>query len=274
MPGAAWRPLPGAWCLAMTPLPLPTLTWGSGDRRILLLHGLGASAAGWWRLGPDLARLGWEVTAPDLRGHGDGPAADDYSIESHAADVLAMGEGWDAVLGHSMGGSIAVLAAAAHSTWTRRLVLQDPALVVPEPPEAMIEWLVDDYRRPLTPEQLAADNPHWHPHDCATKAVALQRAGPELVTATVEHSWPWNVVAEAAALSVPTTVIGSDPAHGGIMAQTIAGWLADTNPLVRCVFLAGAEHSVHRDDRLYPEYFGLVREALDGAPTLPADEED
>jgi len=258
----------------LTPLTLPTLTWGSGDRRMLLLHGLGASAAGWWRVGSDLAALGWEVTAPDLRGHGGGPTADGYSIREHATDVLALGDPWDAVLGHSMGGSIAVLAAARTTGWTQRLILQDPALVVPEPREAMIEWLVDDYRRPLTPEQLALDNPHWHQRDCEVKAAALRSAGPDLVTATIEDSWPWNLVDDTAALTVPTTIIGSDPACGGIMAQTIAWWLVDTNPLVTYVFLPGAEHSVHRDDQLYPEYFRIVREALDGTPTLRGGEEE
>jgi pimeloyl-ACP methyl ester carboxylesterase len=258
----------------MTPLTLPTLTWGSGDRRILLLHGLGASAAGWWRLGADLADLGWEVTAPDFRGHGDGPTAEDYSIREHATEVLALGSRWDAVLGHSMGGAVAVLAASERTGWTQRLVLQDPALVVPDLREAEIEWLLDDYRRPLTSEQMALDNPHWLPRDCETKAAALRRAGPDLITATIEDSSPWNVIDETAALTVPTTIIGSDPACGGIMARTIAGWLTDINPLLTCVFLSGAEHSVHRDDRLYAEYFRIVREALDRMPTLRNGEEE
>lgn len=271
---AKWCPEPGAWGLSVTPLTLPMLTWGFGDRRILLLHGLGASAAGWWRVGSDLAELGWEVTAPDFRGHGDGPAAESYSIREHATDVLALGDQWDAVLGHSMGGAVAVLAASRTSGWTQRLILQDPALVVPEPREAMIEWLVDDYRRPLTPEQMALDNPHWHPRDCEIKAAALRRTGPDLIRATIEDSSPWNVIDETAGLAVPTTIIGSDPTCGGIMARTIAGWLTDTNPLLTCVFLSGAEHSVHRDDRLYPDYFRIVREALEGSPTLQGGEED
>jgi pimeloyl-ACP methyl ester carboxylesterase len=266
--------VPDAWRLEMTPLTLPTLTWGSGDRRILLLHGLVASAAGWWRVGADLAARGWEVTAPDLRGHGDGPPAEGNSIREHAIDVLALGSGWDAVLGHSMGGAIAVLVAAETPGWTQMLILQDPALVVPELGKAEIDWLLDDYRRPLTAEQMALDNPHWLPTDCETRAAALRRAGPDLITATIEESAPWNVIDEVAALTVPTTIIGSDPANGGITARTITDWLSETNPYVRCVFLRGAEHSVHRDDRLYPEYFRIVREALDGMPTLRGGEEE
>ncbi|HUG75116.1 MAG TPA: alpha/beta fold hydrolase [Acidimicrobiia bacterium] len=258
----------------MTPPTLPTLTWGSGDRRMLLLHGISASAAGWWRLGADLADLGWEVTAPDLRGHGDAPKAKNYSIREHATDVLALGSRWDAVLGHSMGGAIAVLAASKAPGWTKRLVLQDPALVAREPVEATIDWLLDPYRRPLTSGQMALDHPHWHPSDCETRATALRRAGPDLITSTIKDSSPWNVIEETAALTVPTTIIGSDPACGGIMARTIAGWLADTNPLLNYVLLPGAEHSVHRDDRLYPEYFRIVREALDGMPTLRGGEEE
>lgn len=45
---------------------------------ILLLHGVGSSATTWWRAQEDLAELGWQVTAPDLLGHGGraaGPAS-------------------------------------------------------------------------------------------------------------------------------------------------------------------------------------------------------
>ena len=66
---------------------LATTTWGDGHRRALFLHGISSNAAGWWRLGPDLAALGFTVVAPDLRGHGETGRAADYLLESYRDDA-------------------------------------------------------------------------------------------------------------------------------------------------------------------------------------------
>ena len=45
----------------------------SSRGRFALLHGVTSSRSTWWRVGPALAAAGWDVTAVDLAGHGDGP---------------------------------------------------------------------------------------------------------------------------------------------------------------------------------------------------------
>ncbi|WP_251048812.1 alpha/beta fold hydrolase, partial [Microbacterium sp. ISL-103] len=85
------------------PLTLPRISWGdpAADRRALLVHGLGSSAALMWRVGTALADAGWHATAVDLRGHGDAPRALDYSVAAYGADLAATtadGGPWDAVL--------------------------------------------------------------------------------------------------------------------------------------------------------------------------------
>jgi pimeloyl-ACP methyl ester carboxylesterase len=257
------------------PVPLHTLTWGSGSRRILLLHGIGSNAAGWWRVGEDLAVAGWRVTAADLRGHGESPPADRYALDDHAGDVLGLGRGWDAVLGHSMGGAIAVLAHSRDPGFARRLVLQDPAIVLGEPQEEMVRWLIEVYDRPLTVEQLAVDNPRWHWTDVETKVEALHRAGPDVIVKTVEDSWPWNVLAELETVAIPTVIIGSDPAAGGIFPVTLGRWLEAANREIAYRVLRGAAHSAHRYDDAYGSYRDAVLDALECVPTLEgATEED
>ena len=96
---------------------LATLSWRAGDRSALLIHGITSSAAGWWRVARSLCEIGYTVTAPDLRGHGASPAGSDQRLASMAADVLALGTRWDLVLGHSMGGSVAIAAATARPEW-------------------------------------------------------------------------------------------------------------------------------------------------------------
>jgi alpha-beta hydrolase superfamily lysophospholipase len=54
-----------------TTVHLNTYRWGVGnDRKALLVHGLAGSGATWWQIAQGLAASGFEVTAPDLRGHG------------------------------------------------------------------------------------------------------------------------------------------------------------------------------------------------------------
>lgn len=92
---------------------------GDGGRLLVLLHGLGATRHVWK---PMLAQSRWDGRwiAPDLRGHGASAHASDYSLTAHAADIGELVNA-DAppdeivVLGHSMGGAVALeLASGAH----------------------------------------------------------------------------------------------------------------------------------------------------------------
>ncbi|MFH1330036.1 MAG: alpha/beta hydrolase [Actinomycetota bacterium] len=247
-----------------TPVRLQVRTWGAGPRRILLLHGISSSADGWWRLAGDLAHRGWSVTAPDLRGHGHSPAGDDYLLASYATDVLALGDGWDVVLGHSLGGAVAVLASTRNPAWAVRLVLQDPALILADAPRAeIVRGLMECYDRPLTPEAVAEANPGWHPEDCRIKAEALRRSSPEMVRGTFEDNDPWNVLAEAAGLPCQMVLLGSDPATGVVFPVTIGEWLG-TQPGVEYRMLSGAGHAAHREQAGYEVYLSAVLDALEG----------
>jgi pimeloyl-ACP methyl ester carboxylesterase len=88
---------------------------GSGEPLLLLLHGLGATSDVWegWR--PVLAqRWPGRWIAPDLPGHGGSPAQAEYTFESVAAAVAqVLPPGTElVVLGHSLGGVIALTLAA------------------------------------------------------------------------------------------------------------------------------------------------------------------
>ena len=99
---------------------------GVGGPALVLLHGLGANAAVWEKLRPLVAaRWPGRWLAPDLRGHGRSPHETPYSFGTHAADVAALLEpGAEAVvLGHSMGGAVAMtLASGWFGLSVRRVV--------------------------------------------------------------------------------------------------------------------------------------------------------
>jgi len=110
------------------------LEWGTPTNPpLLLLHG-GSAHAHWWdHIAGDLARE-YRVVALDLRGHGDStwmtPPA--YEIEDYVADlegvIAELGLASLSLLGHSLGGFIALTYASAHAETLRALVVVDMGL--------------------------------------------------------------------------------------------------------------------------------------------------
>jgi pimeloyl-ACP methyl ester carboxylesterase len=113
-----------------------------GGDGIVLVHG-GAAHARWWdHIGPLLAR-GRRVVALDLSGHGDSGRRDVYSLDTWAHEVLAVAgaagiAGPPVVIGHSMGGFVALRVAGMFGTKLEGVVV------------------IDSPVRDITPEERAA----------------------------------------------------------------------------------------------------------------------
>ncbi|MDQ4037494.1 MAG: alpha/beta hydrolase [Actinomycetota bacterium] len=95
---------------------------------ILLIHGVASQSATWDLALPFLAEQGMHALAPDLPGHGGSdPGHGDYSLGAFATllrDLLfTLGLGPTTVVGHSMGGGIALQLAHQFPELTERLVL-------------------------------------------------------------------------------------------------------------------------------------------------------
>ncbi len=108
---------------------------GSGEP-LLLVHGLGGSRHT-WRHVVDALAVTHTVIAPDLPGHGDsGPPAGDYSLGAHASalrDLLvALGHPAATVMGHSLGGGVAMQFAYQFPDRISRLVLVSSGGLGPE----------------------------------------------------------------------------------------------------------------------------------------------
>jgi pimeloyl-ACP methyl ester carboxylesterase len=87
---------------------------GAGDRLALLLHGFPEFWFSWRHQMPLLARLGYRVWAPDLRGYGESerpPRTADYDVELLLADVAgiidAAAPRETLLVGHDWGGILA-----------------------------------------------------------------------------------------------------------------------------------------------------------------------
>ena len=235
------------------PLTLPRIAWGApaAARRALLVHGLGSSAALMWRLGDALAMAGWHATAVDLRGHGDAPRSLDYTVGAYGADLVDTapvgGGAWDAVIGHSLGGASATVAAASAPEWTRRLVLIDPAIHVDGRDASIVRKSQERAFADTRLEVVQQEHPHWHPQDQELKVDAVLRASAWAVEQTSAQNQPWDVRADAARLTIPTHVIGADPAVYSIFTGDLADEVLAANPRITMSVVEGAGHSLHRD---------------------------
>lgn len=103
---------------------------------LILLHGLFGSAGNWGRIQRRLAQ-DRPVLAMDLRNHGTSPHDPIMDYPTMAADVAetmaAAGIARAAVVGHSMGGKVAMQLALRHPTRVTRLVVADIAPVAYPP---------------------------------------------------------------------------------------------------------------------------------------------
>jgi len=100
---------------------------------IVMIHGIAASLHDWDDLIPELTKNGYASYALDLLGHGDSPKPDsrayqmDWLFEHFSKWMQSLHLTEPAVLiGHSLGGYIALEYARRVSAWTRGLILVNP----------------------------------------------------------------------------------------------------------------------------------------------------
>lgn len=113
------------------------LAWGEQGRPgLVLVHG-GAAHARWWA--PIAPLIGeYRVVALDLSGHGDSGRRPAYRVDLWTREVLAAGEsvgaaGPPVVIGHSMGGFVAVATAVAGGDRVAGIIVLDSPMVKDDP---------------------------------------------------------------------------------------------------------------------------------------------
>jgi lipase len=124
---------------------------------VLALHGLGGHGGRWRRLAEQYTG-GVRMFCPDLRGHGRSAWVPPWTLEQHAADVLATMDALRleraAVVGSSFGGVVALYVAHAAPRRVTRLVLLEPAVGMP--PEVADARAQAAMNPPVFPNRTAA----------------------------------------------------------------------------------------------------------------------
>ena len=103
----------------------------AGEPPIVLLHGVTLRAEDWENIFPRLATR-YRVIAYDARGHGKSGRAPSYALDDLVGDLIHvlrdLASAPAIVIGHSLGGATALVAAAREPALVRGLVLEDPWL--------------------------------------------------------------------------------------------------------------------------------------------------
>lgn len=104
------------------------------DEPVVLIHAFASESRSWAMVASTLASRGFRVIAPDLRGHGRSAWTETYALEDFEQDLIALLDTLKldrvSLVGHSLGGHLALRLAVRMPTRVDRLVIE----AAPVPP--------------------------------------------------------------------------------------------------------------------------------------------
>lgn len=239
---------------------LSWLDWGAehhNDPPVVCLHGAMGSGHLWDQFAAELATTR-RVIAPDFRGHGDSGwvTPPNYALRDYRADVEALLEALEikrfALVGHSMGGLVALMLAGTQPRDVCKLVVVD---IEAKPPDSQIDHLraVGERGHRVLPDfESTTEAARRSLPDVDEEIVswilpyAFKRVGgghiPKWDPATLAKLERWNVEPWLARVRCPSLLVRGGESHvmRAEVAESMAGVLDD------CVLetIAGAGHQV------------------------------
>ena len=225
-------------------------------RTLVILHGLYGSARSWATVSRRLADS-FDVHAFDLRNHGRSPHAEDCSWSAMADDVLATmdsrGMGEVVLLGHSLGGKVAMHLAAHHERRVSALLIADIAPRFYRPDAELLDSLLAldlsrVQKRSDADAALAGSVP-----DARLRGFLLTN----LVRDGDSYAWQCNLEALSASLGeIGSSPLSAEGTYSGVCRFVVGGdseyWKpGDTElaqqhfPRADVVVIEGSGHNVH-----------------------------
>jgi pimeloyl-ACP methyl ester carboxylesterase len=269
---------------------------GEGDITLVLLHGNFGSWR-WWE--PVLERLpaGYRAYAPDLRGCGDSERPGfGHNIEVLAADVQAFAASLNLgalhLVGHSLGGAVALQAALQYADLARSLLLVAPppadgTSLAPQGDsfshwtsrlfdvnrDASVVNLGASYRvlrhlgahRPVLRRALKRLAPTLSYDDAfITRVSDAARMAPQAVVGHLQALDAWNIEADLSRIGLPSLILGG--AQDVLISPQSLARLAHALPRSRLVIWPDVGHSPQLEQ---PERFVQLLTRFIERVTLP-----
>lgn len=242
------------------------LRTGGNKPSVVLLHGLTTNGACWIPLAQEL-EADYDVVMPDARGHGNSSAPNQgYCYDNLATDVLNLIEvlrlATPVLIGHSMGGMTAAVAASRNPKQLRGLVLADPTFLTPQRQKEVYESdVAAQHRRILdrSIEDFLVETRTRHSHRSSELIELFAQARFQTCIHAFEVLKPPNpdYMQLINIIDIPSLlVIGG---VGGVVSPIVAAELAGLNQHLKIVQITETGHGIPYDQ---PERFSAVVKAF------------
>lgn len=233
------------------------LRYGGRGPALVIVPGITSPAVTW---GFVAERFGarFDTYVQDVRGRGLSQAGDDldYGLDAQADDVAglirALGLNDVTVLGHSMGGRIAIRMARRHPDLPlARLILADPPVSGPgrRPYPASLPWYVDSIRAAvhgMDADAMREFCPTWTEQQLRLRAQWLHTCDERAVVQSFEDFQRDDIHQDLPRVTVPTLLMGAG--RGDVVTDADAGEVLSLLPDARFTRVENAGHMLPWDD--------------------------
>ncbi|MBA3643690.1 MAG: alpha/beta hydrolase [Chloroflexia bacterium] len=244
--------------LAANGITLAVTEYAGDGPPLLLLHGIGSRAESWWSVLDGLAAH-FQLFALDFRGHGaSAKPARGYLFPDYAADLAdvldALAIDRPRILGHSLGGLVALEWAKTHPCQAIAIALEDVALrSEPGVLGAFDGWLA---LASMTRAEAAAayrqEYPAWSDEDCWRRAESITSTAPGVfielrADSATNIATGRDRLGDLSGIHSPLLLVHGDRATGSMLVPDDAARLTALVPNARLARVPTAGHTIHRD---------------------------
>jgi len=232
---------------------------GGAKPPAVLAHGFSDDGLCWTPVAEAL-ETDYDVVMVDARGHGRSAAPEQgYGSVEHANDLAGVIKGLGlkhpAVLGHSMGAASTLVLAGMCPDLPRAILLEDPPTwwittasgATPARLSSARLGIIELKRK--TREEMIAQahrqSPTWSEAELGPWADAKLRFSFNVLAAGEPAALDWPATVRR--ITCPSLLITADPALGALVTPESAAALQVLAPQTRIAHIAGAGHSIHRE---------------------------
>lgn len=241
---------------------------------VIIVPGITSPAITWGFVGERLGRV-FDTYVLDVRGRGLSQAGDDldYGLDAQADDVIALARALGlarySVVGHSMGGRIAIRAASRKPAGLARVVAVDPPVSGPgrRAYPSQLPWYVDSIaqaRQGMDAEAMRRFCPTWTEDQLRLRAEWLHTCDERAIRQSFDEFHTEDIHANLPSVQVPLLLVTAE--RGDVVRDEDVAEIQALKPGTLHTRVAGAGHMIPWDNE--PGFYAAFGDFL-GA-RLPA----
>lgn len=245
----------------------------AGRDAVIIVPGITSPAVTWGFVGERFGRR-FDTYVLDVRGRGlsEAGAELDYGVDAQAADVIALAQALDlsrySLVGHSMGGRIAIRAAARQPAGLARVVAVDPPVSGPgrRPYPAQLPWYVDSIamaRHGMDGEAMRRFCPTWTDEQLRLRAQWLHTCDERAIRQSFDEFHTQDMHADLPRMNVPLLLVTA--ARGDVVQDEDVAEIQRLKPGTQHTRVADAGHMIPWDNApgFYTAFGDFLGAALD-----------